>query len=228
VSTTPEKKPNSIPAAIAAIRTLEAKGYTYLEGAELWRPPLGTPPDLPQQKNRTEFMSLMGQRAMEGNFWTYQGDGEDYLESLTCPVIIHPQRLLGIVEAASRANMALQRIGSALDLMAGSDVTKDAVPAIKALVKARGVPEGFRLIPAKETSEMHDAVMALLYRGVQRTQTQTLLDAYLDAAPISCKGENCTSNSVTPHSAECLAEYERVTTTPKRSGWPFADAGGNQ
>jgi len=142
MSITAEKKPNSIPAAIAAIRTLEAKGYTYLEGAELWRPPLGQAPKLPQQKNRTEFMSRMGQMAMDGNFWTYQGDGEDYLESLTCPVIIHPQRLLGMVNAASGANMALQRIGSLLNLAAGCDITSEAYPRIRALVDSHKMRTG--------------------------------------------------------------------------------------
>lgn len=38
------KKPNSIPSAIAAIRTLEHLGHTYTEGAELWKPPLGKSP----------------------------------------------------------------------------------------------------------------------------------------------------------------------------------------
>ncbi|MBI8281182.1 hypothetical protein JEY83_21730 [Pseudomonas aeruginosa] len=45
------------------------------------------------------------------------------------------------------------------------------------------VPEGLALIPARETEAMHDAVMALLYKGVARTDTQKLLDAYIAAAP---------------------------------------------
>ncbi|MGI0825650.1 hypothetical protein ACRCP5_00010 [Pseudomonas aeruginosa] len=45
------------------------------------------------------------------------------------------------------------------------------------------VPEGYALIPVRETEAMHDAVMALLYKGVARTDTQKLLDAYLAAAP---------------------------------------------
>uniref|UniRef100_UPI001CD52E78 hypothetical protein n=1 Tax=Pseudomonas aeruginosa TaxID=287 RepID=UPI001CD52E78 len=40
------------------------------------------------------------------------------------------------------------------------------------------VPEGYALIPVRETDAMHDAVMALLYKGVARTDTQKLLDAY--------------------------------------------------
>ncbi|MFW5224300.1 hypothetical protein ACOAM9_09960 [Pseudomonas aeruginosa] len=44
-------------------------------------------------------------------------------------------------------------------------------------------PEGYALIPVRETEAMHDAVMALLYKGVARTDTQKLLDAYIAAAP---------------------------------------------
>ncbi|HBO5842108.1 TPA: hypothetical protein L4623_006373 [Pseudomonas aeruginosa] len=45
------------------------------------------------------------------------------------------------------------------------------------------VPEGLALIPVRETEAMHDAVMALLYKGVARTDTQKLLDAYIAATP---------------------------------------------
>ncbi|QJB23207.1 hypothetical protein billy_19 [Pseudomonas phage billy] len=43
-------------------------------------------------------------------------------------------------------------------------------------------PDGYALIPVRETEAMHDAVMALLYNGVARTDTQKLLDAYINAA----------------------------------------------
>lgn len=43
------------------------------------------------------------------------------------------------------------------------------------------VPEGYVLIPVRETEAMHDAVMALLYSGVSRTDTQKLLNAYIAA-----------------------------------------------
>ncbi|HHZ8796666.1 TPA: hypothetical protein ACWMC5_005905 [Pseudomonas aeruginosa] len=51
------------------------------------------------------------------------------------------------------------------------------------------VPEGLALIPVRETEAMHDAVMALLYKGVARTDTQKLLDAYIAAAPQPAGGE---------------------------------------
>ncbi|MHC9279564.1 hypothetical protein ACYTSD_07305 [Pseudomonas aeruginosa] len=63
--------------------------------------------------------------------------------------------------------------------------------SIKSCVKAsedaaqaqHSVPEGYALIPVRETEAMHDAVMALLYKGVARTDTQKLLNAYIAAAP---------------------------------------------
>lgn len=54
---------------------------------------------------------------------------------------------------------------------------------LKAAQAQHSVPEGYALIPTRETEAMHDAVMALLYKGVARTDTQKLLDAYIAAAP---------------------------------------------
>ncbi|MFM0165701.1 hypothetical protein PQR39_35395 [Paraburkholderia sediminicola] len=135
MSDTPVKQPNSIPAAIAAIRTLEAKGYTYTEGAELWRPPLGKVP-----KNLEQFppglQSRLAIQVAGGDFWVYQGDGHDHVERLTCPVVIDPRRLSGMLENIGKFHNALQCIGSALDLMAGSDLTTACIHAIQELVNA--------------------------------------------------------------------------------------------
>ncbi|WP_198521066.1 hypothetical protein [Pseudomonas aeruginosa] len=65
------------------------------------------------------------------------------------------------------------------------------------------VPDGYALIPARETEAMHDAVMALLYKGVARTDTQKLLDAYIAAAPGKAQ------HSVPDH-AELLQALERT------------------
>ncbi|HCF7589612.1 TPA: hypothetical protein NIK16_004041 [Pseudomonas aeruginosa] len=65
------------------------------------------------------------------------------------------------------------------------------------------VPEGLALIPVRETEAMHDAVMALLYKGVARTDTQKLLDAYIAAAPGKAQ------HSVPDH-AELLQALERT------------------
>jgi hypothetical protein len=55
-------------------------------------------------------------------------------------------------------------------------------PLYAAPQASEAVPEGYALVPVKETEAMHDAVMELLYVGVPRTRTQTLLDAYISAA----------------------------------------------
>lgn len=123
------KKPNSIPAAIAAIRTLEAAGYTYNEGASLWRPPLGKRPDFTK--------SLLARQVENGNYWVYQGDGEDHLESLTCPVIINPMRLKGAIDNCNAYGIALQKIGSALDIMPGEDIGEVALKAVLKIKSAR-------------------------------------------------------------------------------------------
>ncbi|WP_241331145.1 hypothetical protein [Burkholderia cenocepacia] len=39
-----EAREAALRARNAAVRTLEAKGYTYVDGAEQWKPPRGTPP----------------------------------------------------------------------------------------------------------------------------------------------------------------------------------------
>lgn len=53
------------------------------------------------------------------------------------------------------------------------------------LVPLYVIPDGWALVPKHETEAMHDAVMSVLYRGVARNRTQTLLDAYLSSAPVS-------------------------------------------
>lgn len=47
----------------------------------------------------------------------------------------------------------------------------------------QAVPDGWQLVPKKETHAMHDAVMSYLCGGISRLETQKLLDAYLAAAP---------------------------------------------
>lgn len=36
-------------------------------------------------------------QACEGDYWAWQGDGEDHLESLSCPVVIHPADLMVMI-----------------------------------------------------------------------------------------------------------------------------------
>ncbi len=71
---------------------------------------------------------------------------------------------------------ACPQCGARYVLVASEEI---AAPVAQA---QHSVPEGYALIPVRETEAMHDAVMALLYKGVARTDTQKLLDAYIAAA----------------------------------------------
>ncbi|WP_219993849.1 hypothetical protein, partial [Pseudomonas aeruginosa] len=87
----------------------------------------------------------------------------------------------------------LQRVpGSSRGIYRPLDVSEHyTIPLYAAPVAQaqHSVPEGLALIPVRETEAMHDAVMALLYKGVARTDTQKLLDAYIAAAPQPAGGE---------------------------------------
>ncbi len=45
--------------AKAAIKTLEAAGYTYLEGAAMWKPPLGKRPDFERMAAAVALIHLL-------------------------------------------------------------------------------------------------------------------------------------------------------------------------
>ncbi|HCL4015996.1 TPA: hypothetical protein ACGPN7_002096 [Pseudomonas aeruginosa] len=98
---------------------------------------------------------------------------------------IHELRTAQAQHSVPVAREQLERLVRILD---AHNYAKDA-EALMALLAAapaqaqHSVPEGLALIPVRETEAMHDAVMALLYKGVARTDTQKLLDAYIAAAP---------------------------------------------
>jgi hypothetical protein len=143
------KKPNTIPAAIAAIRTLEVLGYTYTEGAEAWKPPVGKRPAHIDKG----LMSRMGQQALDGNFWVYQGDGSDHLESLVCPVVIDPRRLHNAIQNCEKLGMALQKIGSALAIMPGADLEDACLQEIYRLKVANNRALAALTTPEKKSPE---------------------------------------------------------------------------
>lgn len=45
----------------------------------------------------------MHQDKARGDYWVWQGDGEDHLESLVCPVLIRPEDLIAILKTAEAA-----------------------------------------------------------------------------------------------------------------------------
>tara|TARA_R110000822_G_scaffold58228_5_gene145758 strand:+ start:1798 stop:2286 length:489 start_codon:yes stop_codon:yes gene_type:complete len=48
------------------------------------------------EEERDELRILKFKRFNEEECWLYRGDGEDYLDSLVCPVVISPERLITI------------------------------------------------------------------------------------------------------------------------------------
>jgi len=49
-------------------------------------------------------------RERQGEVWYYQGDGEDKLESLTCPVLIEAEDLRAIVQERDRLKEGLNDV----------------------------------------------------------------------------------------------------------------------
>lgn len=50
-----------------------------------------------EQHRDLKIQARLMKEAAEGNYWAWQEDGENHLESLTCPVMIDPQDLLKLV-----------------------------------------------------------------------------------------------------------------------------------
>lgn len=51
------------------------------------------------QRRRLEMYAA----AESKNYWIWQGDGEDHLESLTCPILIRPEQLRSLIAERTRA-----------------------------------------------------------------------------------------------------------------------------
>lgn len=49
------------------------------------------------EEERDELRVLKFKKFNEEEYWLYQGDGNDYLESLVCPVVISPEKLIDII-----------------------------------------------------------------------------------------------------------------------------------
>ncbi|KVX33434.1 hypothetical protein WT32_02500 [Burkholderia anthina] len=61
----------------AAVRTLEAKGYTYLDGAEQWNPPLGKSPAwVAHDTQAVRDVIAERRRQVDQEGWTPQHDDE--------------------------------------------------------------------------------------------------------------------------------------------------------
>lgn len=94
------------------------------------------------------------------------------------------QRLADWDEMRKERDAALARVEQQERTIASMNEAHAKLAGLYEAAQAQhSVPEGLALIPVRETEAMHDAVMALLYKGVARTDTQKLLDAYIAAAP---------------------------------------------
>ena len=49
------------------------------------------------EQERDELRILKFKKFNDEECWLYQGDGNDYLESLVCPVVISPEKLIDII-----------------------------------------------------------------------------------------------------------------------------------
>lgn len=49
------------------------------------------------EQERDELKILKFKKFNDEECWLYQGDGNDYLESLVCPVVISPEKLIDII-----------------------------------------------------------------------------------------------------------------------------------
>ena len=74
-------------------------------------------------------------------YWSWQGDGEDHLESLTCPVVADPSRLKAIVDELAR----LRKCNTPEDIRELAETFKAAV---QVWLKHPAVPYSVRVEPA--------------------------------------------------------------------------------
>ncbi|WP_321799768.1 hypothetical protein [Burkholderia sp. BCC1988] len=80
----------------AAVRTLETKGYTYTEGAELWRPPLGKAPAwLKHDTQAVHDVIAERRRQIEQEGWTPEHDDEHDNCEMALAAIVYAESAVG-------------------------------------------------------------------------------------------------------------------------------------
>ena len=61
-------------------------------------------PELTTEERTWNKLELLAHREKaKGNYWCWQGDGEDHLESLTCPVLVSAAQVRELLAARSKA-----------------------------------------------------------------------------------------------------------------------------
>lgn len=77
---------------------------------------------------------VISHRINGGEAWLWQGDGDDHLESLTCPVVIRPEQLRSIITDRYSLAEIEAACGDEIGMVVRKDVTKRraAIDAAKA------------------------------------------------------------------------------------------------
>jgi hypothetical protein len=135
--------------------------------------------------------------------------------------VIDPCRLRSMVENCDKFGKALQRIGSSLDLSAGSDLTAACVPAIKALKEAANPseqqPYAYEIGERGRTQQL--AYPAYLERyATDEERAMPRLPLY--ASPVALH--------VRVQPSDPLGSYRDATgelVLPVRRGWACEDSG---
>lgn len=152
-------------------------GYSSKEERDACVNELMKRPDL--AKAEAERPVVVGYRSIESGMVYEQDYGLKDPEALT--TVAECDSIVG--ELRAERDAALARVAELEGKL--TDWVREGFRLNEALAVAKsryGAPEGYALVPVRETEAMHDAVMALLYNGVARADTQKLLDAYINAA----------------------------------------------
>lgn len=72
-------------------------------GIEVCEHPPDDPPPKPTAEERMRAELVAHREKAIGNYWCWQGDGEDHPESLTCPVLVSADQVREWVAARSKA-----------------------------------------------------------------------------------------------------------------------------
>lgn len=105
--------------------------------------------------------------------WIYQGDGEDHLEGLVCPVVISAETLLSLQTQASFPNRIREAVAAANEVLL--NISRE-------LPKTMGTPD-LRLIDedVQQASAHLETVLPLLNSGASANCSETLAKALAKA-----------------------------------------------
>lgn len=87
-------------------------GASYVNGLETELATLRAEVSRLRSEANRKDCRVVSHRISGGEAWLWQGDGHDHLESLTCPVVIQPEQLRGLVAVRDAVrSLAVKLIG---------------------------------------------------------------------------------------------------------------------